>query len=140
MEDINQGILLYKSTPNAVLIDLRDAEDYAEGHIPGAVITGHDSPVFCVSGFDSIVKPCGLWYNDEEICRRQIIRPAGPRMRARLASRYEDEEICRRQIVRPAGSRMRARLASGNNNEATGAKRGWPSCRLPKGKAAGVMV
>ena len=88
MEDINQGILLYKSTPNAVLIDLRDAEDYAEGHIPGAVITGHDSPVFCVSGFDSIVKPCGLWYN----------------------------------------------------NEATGAKRGWPSCRLPKGKAAGVMV
>ena len=37
MEDINQGISLYKSTPNAVLIDLRDAEDYAEGHIPGAV-------------------------------------------------------------------------------------------------------
>ena len=37
MEDINQGILLYKSMPNAVLIDLRDAEDYAEGHIPGAV-------------------------------------------------------------------------------------------------------
>ena len=26
------------------------------------------------------------------------------------------------------------------NNEATGAKRGWPSCRLPQGKAAGVMV
>jgi hypothetical protein len=30
MEDINQGISLYKSTPNAVLIDLRDAGDYAE--------------------------------------------------------------------------------------------------------------
>ena len=37
MEDINQGISLYKITPGAVLIDLRDAEDYAEGHIPGAV-------------------------------------------------------------------------------------------------------
>ena len=37
MEDISQGISLYKSTPNAVLIDLRDAEDYSEGHIPGAV-------------------------------------------------------------------------------------------------------
>ena len=37
MEDINQGIMLYKRTPNAILIDLRDAEDYAEGHIPGAV-------------------------------------------------------------------------------------------------------
>ena len=26
------------------------------------------------------------------------------------------------------------------NNEATGAKRGWPSRRLPKGQAAGVLV
>ena len=50
MEDINQGISLYKSTPNAVLIDLRDAEDYAEGHIPGAV-----TPIFlyCYGGMRS---------------------------------------------------------------------------------------
>lgn len=68
MEDINQGILLYKSTPGAVLIDLRDAEDYAEGHIPGAVnllpetvrdqitaIARKDTPIFlyCYGGMRS---------------------------------------------------------------------------------------
>ena len=30
MEDISQGISLYKSTPNAVLIDLRDAQATAD--------------------------------------------------------------------------------------------------------------
>ena len=65
MEDINRGILLYQSTPGAVLIDLRDAEDYAEGHIPGAVsmlpenireeiaaIAQKDTPIFlyCYGG------------------------------------------------------------------------------------------
>ena len=68
MEDINQGISLYKSTPNAVLIDLRDAEDYAEGYIPGAVnmlpetvreriaaIAQKDTPIFlyCYGGMRS---------------------------------------------------------------------------------------
>ena len=68
MQDINQGISLYKSTPNAVLIDLRDAEDYAEGHIPGAVnilpetireeiavIAQKDTPIFlyCYGGMRS---------------------------------------------------------------------------------------
>ena len=65
MEDINRGILLYQSTPGAVLIDLRDAEDYAEGHISGAVsmlpenireeiaaIAQKDTPIFlyCYGG------------------------------------------------------------------------------------------
>ena len=68
MEDINQGILLWKSTPGAVLVDLRDAEDYAEGHIPGAVhmlpqtireqiaaIAQKDTPIFlyCYGGMRS---------------------------------------------------------------------------------------
>lgn len=68
MEDINQGISLYKITPGAVLIDLRDAEDYAEGHIPGAVnmlpetvreriaaIAQKDTPIFlyCYGGMRS---------------------------------------------------------------------------------------
>ncbi len=68
MEDINQGISLYKITPGAVLIDLRDAEDYAEGHIPGAVnmlpetvreriaaIAQNDTPLFlyCYGGMRS---------------------------------------------------------------------------------------
>ena len=67
-EDINQGISLHKSTPNAVLIDLRDAEDYAEGYIPGAVnmlpetvreqiatIAQKDTPIFlyCYGGMRS---------------------------------------------------------------------------------------
>ncbi|MBQ9299831.1 MAG: rhodanese-like domain-containing protein [Clostridia bacterium] len=37
MEDINRGLALFRNTPGAVLIDLRDEEDFAEGHIPGAV-------------------------------------------------------------------------------------------------------
>ena len=68
MEDINQGILLWKSTPGAVLVDLQDAEDYAEGHIPGAVhmlpqtireqiaaIAQKDTPIFlyCYGGMRS---------------------------------------------------------------------------------------
>ena len=68
MENINQGMLVYKNTPGAVLIDLRDAEDYAEGHIPGAVhllpetireeiaaIAERDTPIFlyCYGGMRS---------------------------------------------------------------------------------------
>ena len=68
MEDINQGILIYKSTPHAVLIDLRDEEDYAEGHIPGAInllpetireqiaaVAQKDTPIFlyCYGGMRS---------------------------------------------------------------------------------------
>ena len=37
MEDINQGLALFQNAPGAVLIDLRDEEDFWEGHIPGAV-------------------------------------------------------------------------------------------------------
>ena len=37
MKDINEAILEYQMEENAVLIDLRDADDFAVGHIPGAV-------------------------------------------------------------------------------------------------------
>ena len=68
MEDINQGVALYRETPGAVLIDLRDAEDFAEGHIPGAVnmlpenireqiaaVARKDTPIFlyCYGGMRS---------------------------------------------------------------------------------------
>ncbi|MBQ9196213.1 MAG: rhodanese-like domain-containing protein [Clostridia bacterium] len=68
MEDINQGVARYRAAQGAVLIDLRDPEDYAEGHIPGAIsmqpqtvreqiaaVAGHDTPIFlyCYGGMRS---------------------------------------------------------------------------------------
>ena len=37
MSDINEGLKRCRETPGAILVDLRDEEDYREGHIPGAV-------------------------------------------------------------------------------------------------------
>ena len=37
MKDINEAVQEYQTDANAVLIDLRDADDFAVGHIPGAV-------------------------------------------------------------------------------------------------------
>ena len=34
--DINQGVKEYASTPGAVLLDVRTAEEYRGGHIPGS--------------------------------------------------------------------------------------------------------
>ena len=36
-EDINEGMRIYKRTPGAVLVDVRDAEEFRTGHIAGAV-------------------------------------------------------------------------------------------------------
>lgn len=35
--NINKGLETYRGTENALLIDVRDPEEYAAGHIPGAV-------------------------------------------------------------------------------------------------------
>jgi len=43
MKDINEGIALYRSTPDAVLVDLRDPEDYEAAHIPGAISMKQES-------------------------------------------------------------------------------------------------
>lgn len=63
--DINQGISEYKSTAGAVLLDVRTAEEYKGGHIPGsknipldaldrvpAVVKEKSTPIFvhCLSG------------------------------------------------------------------------------------------
>ncbi len=63
--DINQELEKYRATPGAVLLDIRDGDEYAEGHIPGSVniplnslgrvserISGKDTPLFvyCLSG------------------------------------------------------------------------------------------
>lgn len=63
--DINTGIEEYKKTEGAILIDVREAEEYASGHIPKAInhplsqiksigdlVQKKDRPVFvyCLSG------------------------------------------------------------------------------------------
>ena len=35
--NINKGLDEYKSTPGAILVDVREADEFASGHIPGAV-------------------------------------------------------------------------------------------------------
>ncbi len=37
MTELNRGVMNFRNTPGAVLVDLRDKEDYDRGHIPGAV-------------------------------------------------------------------------------------------------------
>ena len=34
--DINDGLRRFESTPGAVLLDVRTAEEYAAGHLPGS--------------------------------------------------------------------------------------------------------
>lgn len=63
--DINTGVEEYQKTPNAKLIDVREADEYAAGHIPASIniplskiesaqdkITDLDTPLFvyCRSG------------------------------------------------------------------------------------------
>ena len=35
--DINVGAEEYRATPNAVLVDVRETDEFASGHIPGAI-------------------------------------------------------------------------------------------------------
>lgn len=66
--DINAGIVEFKNTEGAVLIDVRDEDEFASGHIPGAVniplsrlrevedsVDDYDTPIFtyCLSGVRS---------------------------------------------------------------------------------------
>ncbi len=34
--DLNQGLTKCRNTPDALLVDVREADEYAEGHIPGS--------------------------------------------------------------------------------------------------------
>lgn len=35
--NINKGLEEYRSTPGAILVDVRETDEFASGHIPGAV-------------------------------------------------------------------------------------------------------
>ena len=63
--DINDGVKEFEGTEGAVLLDVRTADEYAEGHIPGSIniplntvptilerIPDKDTPLFvhCLSG------------------------------------------------------------------------------------------
>lgn len=67
-KDINQGLLDFKAVEGAVLLDVRTAEEYRQGHIPGSInislqtidkvlleISNKETPLFvyCYSGFRS---------------------------------------------------------------------------------------
>ena len=48
--NINKGLEEYRATPGAILLDVRAADEFASGHIPGAInaplstITNHILP------------------------------------------------------------------------------------------------
>ena len=63
--DINKGVAEYQATPGALLVDVRNPEEYASGHIPGSIsiplaalparyseLGASDTPLFvhCLSG------------------------------------------------------------------------------------------
>ncbi|MFA6844114.1 MAG: rhodanese-like domain-containing protein [Sphaerochaetaceae bacterium] len=70
-KDINEGLAQFKSTPGAILLDVRTAEEYHSGHIPGSLNVSLDrirgvryrknTPLFvyCQSGARS-VRACVL--------------------------------------------------------------------------------
>ena len=41
--DVNRGVEEYRSTPGAVLVDVRSGGEYREGHIPGAINIPNES-------------------------------------------------------------------------------------------------
>lgn len=81
--DINAGVEQYRSTSGAVLLDVRTAEEYAGGHIPGSVnvplgklesvdqIAKKDTPLFvyCYSGARSASAAAELEGNGYESVR-----------------------------------------------------------------------
>ena len=60
--NINKGLEEYHSTPGAILVDVREADEFASGHIPGAInaplstisstVLPKDAPLFlyCLRG------------------------------------------------------------------------------------------
>lgn len=65
INNIDEGVALFRATPGAVLLDVRNEGEYADGHIPGSVnlplmqipkigeiVEDLDTPLFvhCLSG------------------------------------------------------------------------------------------
>ena len=41
--DINKGVMEYRNTDGAVLLDVRTPQEYREGHIPGAINVANET-------------------------------------------------------------------------------------------------
>ena len=50
--DINKGVMAYRDTDGAVLLDVRTPQEYREGHIPGS----KNLPLQTIDKVDSIVE------------------------------------------------------------------------------------
>ena len=65
IKNIDEGVELFRATPGAVLLDVRNENEYADGHIPGSInlplmqlpkigeiVEDLDTPLFvhCLSG------------------------------------------------------------------------------------------
>ena len=63
--NMDEGVQMYRDTAGAVLVDVREPDEYAQGHVPGSVnlplsrirsaedvLTDYDAPLFvyCLSG------------------------------------------------------------------------------------------
>ena len=44
--NINKGLEAYRNTPDALLVDVREADEFASGHIPGAI----NEPLSAITG------------------------------------------------------------------------------------------
>ena len=53
--DIGQGVSEYRSTPGAILLDVRTLEEYREGHIPGS----KNVPLQAIGGAAAVIKEKG---------------------------------------------------------------------------------
>ena len=82
--DLNDGLIRFWDTPGAVLLDVREADEYAAGHVPGSinlplseidkvetVIPDRNTPVFayCLVGSRSrqaVSRMCSIGYSQAE--------------------------------------------------------------------------
>ena len=62
--DLGQGLERFAATPNALLLDVRTQEEYADGHIPESPLPGRRPSSSTVSAASGAVRRpacCGAW-------------------------------------------------------------------------------
>lgn len=56
--DINKGVEECRATEGAVLIDVRGADEYRQGHIPGAINIPSTASIACLSSIQRRIRLC----------------------------------------------------------------------------------